>query len=383
MIRGGSSTAPTASGSSRERRSPRGQSLVEFAIFLPVLVTVLLIAVDVGRVYLGWITLSNIARIGANFAAMNPQGWQGSGDPGVQARYRALMLKDANGIDCTLPSTLPNPSFPDSYDLGDRAQVDLSCSFPLVTPFLSGVIGDGAGNINVGASAVFAIRSGSVSGVALGGSAATAAPTPTAEPTQVVVPTPTPTATPTPDPGTTPDPGATPSPTPSATPTSEPILLSFYGTSTSTDASGGGPPGSVDEQQIVGVSPLAVTFYNTSTGPPRSSCDWVFGDGNTTSSCGNTVTHTYTSRGTFSVTLTVDGVQLTRTDYVLVGCKVPAFAGVRKNNASSVWTSAGFSASNLSALDGSGNYKIGYQSLVGGLVNPVGGCSGAEIVVGP
>ena len=32
---------------------------------------------------------------------------------------------------------------------------------------------------------------------------------------------------------------------------------------------------------------------------------------------------------------------------------------------------------------GSGNYKIGYQSTAGGIVNPTGGCSGASITVGP
>ena len=62
----------------------RGQSLVEFAIFIPVLASLLLMSVDVGRVYLGWVTLTNVARIGANFAAQNPTAWQGSGDATVR-----------------------------------------------------------------------------------------------------------------------------------------------------------------------------------------------------------------------------------------------------------------------------------------------------------
>ena len=74
---------------------------------------------------------------------------------------------------------------------------------------------------------------------------------------------------------------------------------------------------------------------------------------------------------------------MTRTDYVSVTCKVPAFAGVRKSDASWVWTNAGFIAGNLTTLPGNGNYKIGYQSLAGGLVNPPGGCYGATIQVGP
>jgi len=160
--------------------------------------------------------------------------------------------------------------------------------------------------------------------------------------------------------------------------------VSFYGSSTDTDATGGGPPGSVGETQIVGVPNLTITFTNTTTGG-NGNCLWDFGDGNTSNSCGNTVSHTYTTRGTYHVTLTVSGASLTRGSYVLVACKVPAFAGVHRNSAATVWSDAGFSASNMNYQDGSnnGNYKIGYQSLTGGLVNPIGGCSGATITVGP
>ena len=93
--------------------------------------------------------------------------------------------------------------------------------------------------------------------------------------------------------------------------------------------------------------------------------------------------HTYTSRGFFSVRLFVDGGLKTRTSYVFVTCKVPAFAGVRVSNAEAIWTAAGFDDDNFSAKDGNGNYKIGYQSLAGGMVHPPGGCAGATIQVGP
>ena len=152
MTRGARPHRQASDGSGCDRHRSHGRSLVEFAIFIPVLVTILLLAVDVGRIYLGSVSLSNIARIGANFAAQNPDAWQGTGNPGVQARYRTLMTKDATGIDCTLPSTLPAPTFPDSaaFALGSRVRANLTCSFSLVTPFLSNLIGDGAGQVNVG-----------------------------------------------------------------------------------------------------------------------------------------------------------------------------------------------------------------------------------------
>jgi len=348
-----------------------GQSLVEFAVFVPVLLLVLLMAVDFGRVYLGWVNLTNVARIGANFAAQNPDAWQGGGNAAVQTRYRQLMAFDAQEINCTLPTPLPAPTFVDSsYSVGSRVRVDLDCSFGLMTPFLTNIVGDGAGNVSVRSSATFTIRFGSLDIGVIGGSV----PGPTPSPTPVPTPSPTPTVAPTATP-----PGMTPDP---ATPTPAPPAISFYGESTSTDASGGGPPGSVDENMIVGLPGLTVTFRNTTTGP-QGNCTWAFGDSGTATSCGNTVSHTYNARGLYTVTLTVDGFSLARTNYVLVGCKVPAFSGVRLNAALGAWTTEGFSSSNFSSLPGSGNYKIGYQSLAGGLVNPPGGCDGAAVQVGP
>jgi hypothetical protein len=101
------------------------------------------------------------------------------------------------------------------------------------------------------------------------------------------------------------------------------------------------------------------------------------------------VTHTYAARGLYNVTLTIDGGMLTRSSYVLIGCKVPAFSGVKKNNATGIWTDpnsaagGGFAAGNITFLSGSGNYTIHTQTLAGGLVNPPGGCAGATITVGP
>lgn len=353
-----------------------GQSLVEFAIVVPVLLTALLMAIDFGRVYLGWINLTNVARIGANFAATNPDAWQGSGDAAVQLRYRQLMARDATGIDCTLPSTLPAPTFVDSsYAVGSRVQVNLTCTFALLTPLISNLVGDGAGNINVAANAVFTIRFGSPDAGVIGGNVP--GPTPTASPTPTAGPSAEPSSGPTP----TPDPSGAPVAT--ATPS---IVVSFYGTPTSADGSGGGPPGSTDENLIVGIPTLNITFQNTTSGT-WGNCTWTWGDGQTSNSCSTTVSHGYTTRGTYSVTLLVDGVQATRSSYVLVGCKVPAFAGVRRNNAADTWAAAGFDRLNLTEMAGDPgkeqNYKIGYQSLVGGLVNPSGGCSGATITVGP
>jgi PKD repeat protein len=160
-----------------------------------------------------------------------------------------------------------------------------------------------------------------------------------------------------------------------------PVIISFYGTPTDVDSYGGGPPGSPNEDQVVGIPTLDVSFTNTTSGP-QGTCVWTFGDGSQTTSCGS-VSHSYSTRGTYDVTLTIDGQAYTRPSYVLVSCQVPAFAGVRRYSAQTTWANAGFIASNLTTLAGNGNYKIGYQSLAGGMVNPPGGCGGATIQVGP
>ena len=56
----------------RRGRASRGQSVVEFALILPVFLLLLLIAVDFGRLFFTYIQLSNTAREGAAYASANP-----------------------------------------------------------------------------------------------------------------------------------------------------------------------------------------------------------------------------------------------------------------------------------------------------------------------
>jgi PKD repeat protein len=60
-----------------------------------------------------------------------------------------------------------------------------------------------------------------------------------------------------------------------------------------------------------GVRPLLVQFTNQSTGD-YDTCTWTFGDGSTSTSCGNP-THSYTTKGVYTAALTVTGPQGTDT----------------------------------------------------------------------
>jgi PKD repeat protein len=70
-----------------------------------------------------------------------------------------------------------------------------------------------------------------------------------------------------------------------------------------------------------GTAPLNVTFNNTSTG--ASACSWTFGDGTSANgNCAATTAHTYSSAGTYSVTLNATGTDGTKTkttaNYIVV-----------------------------------------------------------------
>jgi Flp pilus assembly protein TadG len=77
----------------------RGQSLVEFALILPILLTMVGAAVDVARLYQGWITLEGATRDAAEYAA-------------TKDTTSTAALTDAKSIICTQTATLPGFAAP-------------------------------------------------------------------------------------------------------------------------------------------------------------------------------------------------------------------------------------------------------------------------------
>jgi len=71
----------------------RGQSLVEFALILPILLTMVGAAVDFARLYQGWITLEGATRDAAEYAA-------------TKDATSTAALADAKTIICTQTATL-------------------------------------------------------------------------------------------------------------------------------------------------------------------------------------------------------------------------------------------------------------------------------------
>jgi Flp pilus assembly protein TadG len=53
-------------------RSARGQSLVELALTLPLLILILIGLLDLGRMLIAYVTIQNAAREGAHYGISNP-----------------------------------------------------------------------------------------------------------------------------------------------------------------------------------------------------------------------------------------------------------------------------------------------------------------------
>ncbi len=137
--------------------SRRAQSLVEFALVLPLILVLLLGGIDLGRVFFGSVALTNASRVGANYAALYPDAWNTPGNSNQRAEFAAQIRRDAQAMHCALPASLPAPIFPIGKDLGDPVLVRLTCKFTLITPLMTTFLG---GPLTVHAESTFPIRSG-------------------------------------------------------------------------------------------------------------------------------------------------------------------------------------------------------------------------------
>ena len=346
--------APRSESSGRSR----GQALVEFAIILPLIVLLLVMAIDFGRVFFGWVGLHNAARIAADYAARTADSWPDpmGGSIGAQARdrYYDLVIADLTAVNCSPDAVIdrawaradvPVPTFQnadgttsgDVKEPGDHALVRLECSFGLITPLAEAILG---GRVELGAEAYFAVNG------------TTAVNLPTAVPFPTPTPTPVPPSSPTDcevrdytglSPNTAKSqwtaagftqanfnqtqPGngwtiANQTLAPGMHPCSATITVSPAGgpTAVPTPSPGGPTPvacarptASFTAVPTSGQRPLPVQFTDTSTAPsecPITTWRWDFGDG-TPDAMTQNAGHTFTYPGQgqdqrqFTVTLTV------------------------------------------------------------------------------
>jgi Flp pilus assembly protein TadG len=131
---------------------------------VPVLLILLLIAIDFGRLFSSWVTLNNAARVAANYAASDP-----TPDDGFGPASEYASQVNAEGFGSLNPTCatggVPQPVFSDTAvdtnstttNLGDEATVAISCTFRVMTPIISAIVGN---NLPMSASSTFVIRGG-------------------------------------------------------------------------------------------------------------------------------------------------------------------------------------------------------------------------------
>jgi PKD repeat protein len=370
----------------RRLKDRPGQSLVEFALILPILLLLTLTAIDFGRVYLGWINLQNMARSAANFAANNPEAWLVPQDTTAITEYRNQVINDASATNCVLTPGIPDdPDFRDgdgnlsTTSIGDRVTSTFTCQFTLITPIISNIVGK---NVNVSASSTFPVKYGqfAVAGGVGPTASFTGSPTTTTTGTNVVFDSTASTGSPTTWSWTFGD-GGTSS---SQNPTHPYAAAGQYTVALQvTNANGSNTQTRTNYITVSAPAPVAnftastttpalggsVTFTDTSTGSPTA-WSWSFGAGQGTSTVGPAVTHAYNTAGTYTVSLTVTGPggsnSITKTNYIVVSagtCTVPSFIGTSSSNAQTTWNAAGF-ATTVQFQGGNLPWTIQSQTVV-------------------
>lgn len=247
----------------RARRRAAGQSVVEFALVVPIFMLVLLMAVDFGRLFYSYVQISNAAREAAAFGATAPTDTAGMQSRAIQEKSSQSQGEpplDPITTTCANPAgtSIPCVSAPGGAGAGNTLTVAVHQPFNFLTPLINDFFGN---NLRVSAAATTAVLGTAASGGGAG-------------------------------------PGACGAPT-----------VATFTTFSSALTVTVDPAGSLPD---IGV--CTISGYN-----------WDFGDGNTT--VGSTIpsTHTYGSPGTYLITLVVtnQGGTLSASQTVTVPAAAP------------------------------------------------------------
>lgn len=125
-----------------------GQSMAEFALLLPLLLTLVLGTLDLGRSFYTYISLTNAAREAARYGALHNTA---ASSAHVQKEFTSGG-SDISG--CTNGSLTFSSS---GSGRGNPYTVDVSCQFALVTPFVAGFLGALGNQLTISSTATFVV----------------------------------------------------------------------------------------------------------------------------------------------------------------------------------------------------------------------------------
>jgi len=119
----------------KHRKTEKGQSLLEFALIVPILLIILAGVLDLGRLYYAYVAVTDAAAEGASYAAIHPQ-----------ANERAEVLQraqEASGALVQIDPTMVQVDCP-AVAAGAPITVTVSYSFTVATPLLNVMVPSGA-----------------------------------------------------------------------------------------------------------------------------------------------------------------------------------------------------------------------------------------------
>lgn len=119
-----------------QRRSSKAQAIAEFALSLPILLLIVAITIDFGRVYFFDLSIRDASFAAARYAGMNP-----FDDSGI----KSAAANASNGVLTTTNVTISTPANTTcdgaSRVSGCPMTISVSYVFAPITPFISSLIG--------------------------------------------------------------------------------------------------------------------------------------------------------------------------------------------------------------------------------------------------
>ena len=125
-------TSPAKAQRGQAQVSQRGQSMVELAMLLPILLLILLGIIDLGRVFNAYIVITNAAREGVRYGSLYPSDTSG---------IRARVIAEAQGSG--IPLSSGNIQVSAETTPGDSKTVTVTFPFSAVSTLISTFWGGG------------------------------------------------------------------------------------------------------------------------------------------------------------------------------------------------------------------------------------------------
>jgi len=116
-------------------KSEKGQSMVEFALLLPILILILLMIIEGGLIFGGYLELQNAARDGARYASVHTDKQDQTSINTYITGKNFIIVDKSNLVQPIGFTKMTNAQ-------GTVLTVTLTYKYPIITPIIGGIIGD-------------------------------------------------------------------------------------------------------------------------------------------------------------------------------------------------------------------------------------------------